>query len=328
MKVIITGATGFLGRNLAESLSNDGIEVLATGRSPVAGKELQEKGTSFVTADIRDLDRLEQAFAPADCVIHCAALCDPWGKYKKFYEANVIGTRNVVKACRKHGIKKMVFISTPSIYFNGKDRYDISENEPLPDRQISNYSKTKRIAEEELTASGDQGYRTIILRPRAVYGPHDATIIPRILRMAEKKHMPLINGGRALIDITYVDNLVDAVKKSLTAPEDAWNDVYNISNGDPINVRDWFSQVLSIFERPFKPKEIPEFAAKTMAAVMELTGYLPFIGKEPPMTRFAVGYMAKSMTMNIDKAKQLLGYSPRVGNQQGFEKYAHWCRGG
>lgn len=136
--------------------------------------------------------------------------------------------------------------------------------------------------------------------------------------------MPLINNGQALIDITYVDNFVDAVRKSLTASDNAWNEVYNISNGNPISVKEWFFQVLNIFDLPFKPKNIPESAAKTIAGIMELVSYLPFVNKEPPMTRFSVGYMAKSMTMAIDKAKQKLNYSPRVSNHQGFEMYAKW----
>ncbi len=128
-----------------------------------------------------------------------------------------------------------------------------------------------------------------------------------------------------MVDITYVDNFVDAIRKNLTASDNAWNEVYNISNGNPISVKEWFAQVLSIFDRPFKPKNVPESAAKTIAGVMEFVSYLPFVKKEPPMTRFSVGYMAKSMTMAIDKAKQKLNYLPRVSNQHGFEMYEKWC---
>jgi nucleoside-diphosphate-sugar epimerase len=326
MKIIITGATGFVGRNLAESLHGDGFQIEATGRSLEVGNELQKKGIRFLPADIRDSAQLTNAFSSADCVIHCAAKTGDWGRYKEFYETNVVGTRNVIAACKSHDIKKIIFISTPSIYFTGKDRYNISENGPLPARQTNHYSKTKLIAETELLASQQAGFNVIILRPRTVYGPYDNTFVPRILRLAEQKYMPLINNGRAMIDLTYVDNVVDAVRKSLTASDNAWNEVYNISNGDPISVRDWFSQVLNIFERPFKPKNIPESAAKTVAGIREFVSYLPFAEKEPSMTRFSVGYMAKSMTMNTDKAKKMLNYAPQVGNQEGFKMYAEWYK--
>jgi nucleoside-diphosphate-sugar epimerase len=324
VKIIITGATGFLGRNLAERFHADGLHVTATGRSSLVGDELRKNDIHFKQADIMDLDQLNNAFSHADCVIHCAAKSGPWGKYRDFYDTNVVGTRNVIKLCKKHNIKKIIFISTPSIYFTGKDRYNISEGEPLPDRQASNYAKTKLISETELINLQHQGYKVIVFRPRALYGPYDNTIIPRILRLADQKHMPLINNGRALVDITYVDNFVDAVRKSLTAPDNVWNEVYNISNGDPISVKKWFAQILTIFDRPFKPKNVPESAAKIIAGIMEFGSYLPFIKKEPAMTRFTVGYMSKSMTMSIDKAKQKLNYSPQINNHQGFERYAKW----
>ncbi len=324
MKIIITGATGFLGRNLAESFHNEGLHVIATGRSLAVGDELQQKGIEFKETDILDFNRLNQVFSPADCVIHCAAKSGPWGRYKDFYEANVVGTRHVINACKNHNITRIIFISTPSIYFTDKDRYDISESDPLPDRQLTHYAKTKLIAETELMALQPKGYKVIIFRPRALYGPYDNTIIPRILRLAEKKQMPIINNGKALIDLTYVDNFVEAIRKSFTAADNAWNEIYNITNGDPIHVKDWFSQVLDIFDRPFNPKNIPESAAKIMAGIMEFFSYLPFINKEPAMTRYTIGYMAKSMTLVIDKAKQKLSYSPQVSNKQGFEKYAGW----
>lgn len=324
MKIIITGATGFLGRNLAESFHADGLQVMATGRSSAVGDELIKQDIQFKKADILDLDQLNKAFSAADCLIHCAAKSGPWGRYRDFYNTNVVGTRNVIKLSKKHNIKKMIFISTPSIYFTGMDRYNISEKEPLPERQASNYSKTKLISETDLADLQQQGYKIIIFRPRALYGPYDSTIIPRILRVADKNQMPLINNGRALVDITYVDNFVGAVRKSLTASGDAWNEVYNISNGDPISVKEWFSQVLAIIDRPFKPQNVPESAAKIMAGIMEFVSYLPFVNKEPPMTRFTVGYTAKSMTLSIDKAKQKLNYSPKISNREGFERYAKW----
>jgi nucleoside-diphosphate-sugar epimerase len=324
MKVIITGATGFLGRNLAEAFHGEGMQVTATGRSQAVGKELREKGIEFKEADMLDPDQLNNAFLPADCVIHSAAKSGPWGTYKDYFEPNVYGTRNVIQACKKHDIKKIIFISSPSLYFTGKDRYNISENEPLPERQTTNYSKTKLISENELAALQNEGFKTIIFRPRALYGPYDSTFFPRIRKLSEKKNMPLINGGKALVDITCVDNFIQATRNSLTAPDDAWNEVYNISNGDPINVREWFSQILNIFDRPFNPKDVPESMAMILASTMEIISYLPFVRKEPPMTRFGVGYLAKSMTMSIEKARQKLDYTPQVSNQEGFERYAKW----
>lgn len=324
MKIVITGATGFLGRNLAETFREEGWQVRATGRSIAVGDELRRRGIQFERADLLDPSQLINAFSPADCVIHCAARSGPWGTYKDFYPPNVVGTRNVIAACKSHGIRRIVFISSPSVYFTNKDRYDISESEPLPARQLTHYARTKVISEQDLTALQDDGYKVIIFRPRALYGPYDTTFIPRILRMAEQERMPLVNNGRALIDITYVENFVDAIRMSLNAPDTAWNEIYNVSNGDPITVRDWFAQVLRIFDRPFKPKNVSESMAMMVAGAMEFVSYLPFVRKEPRMTRFSVGYLAKSMTISIEKARQNLGYSPLVSNEESFERYARW----
>lgn len=142
--------------------------------------------------------------------------------------------------------------------------------------------------------------------------------------MAEKGRVPLISDGRALVDITCTGNFVDAVRNSLGAPDDAWNEAYNICNGDPITVRDWFSQIMSIFDRPFEPKRVPESVARITATVLEFISLLPFTRDEPSMTRSSVEYLSKSVTMSIDKARSKLGYSPRLTNQQGFERYAEW----
>jgi len=313
-----------MGRNLAESFKAYGMKVVATGRSRAVADELKNQGIEFLNADILKQGQLNAVFSPSDCVIHCAGKSGDWGKYDEFYETNVVGTRNVVEACKTHRIGKLIFVSTPSIYYTGQDRFDVTEDEPLPKRPLTNYAKTKLEAERELMSRVKDGLKVIILRPRAVYGPHDKVFVPRILKMSERKQFPLINNGCALTDITYVDNFVEAVRKCLTAPDEAWNETYNISNGEPITMKDWFSRMLKILGRPFNPKNIPESSAKAVAGLMEFASGLPFGPKEPTLTRFSVGYMSKSMTMSIEKAKKKLGYMPRVNNRQSFEEYAKW----
>lgn len=323
MKIIITGASGFIGRNLAESFHKEGEKVLAIGRSEFVGKALRENGIEFILAKIEDQPKINKVFCPADFVIHCAGRAGDWWKYKDFYELNVTGTRNVINACRRNEIKKIIYISTSSLYLNGRDRYNILETEPLP-KQIFNYGKTKLMAERELLELDKEGLKTIILRPRAVYGKYEQNIVSRFLRLAGKKNLPLINGGRALVDITYIGNLARAVRNCFSAPEEVWNEIYNISNGSPVTLKEWISQVLEIFEQPFKPEDIPESAAKRIAAMNELMSILPFGNKKPELTRFSVEYMGKSMTLSIEKAKQKLNYIPEISNQEGFKNVRKW----
>lgn len=235
-----------------------------------------------------------------------------------------MGARNCIQACKAHGIRRIIFISSPSVYFNGRDRLDISEDEPLPRRQRSFYAATKLVAEADLDALRGEGIEVMTFRPRAVFGPHDNTFVPRILMMAQSGKFPLINGGLALVDITCVDNLTDAVRKGLDAPPEAWNQVYNISNNDPVTIRHWFERLLAFFGKELAPKNVPAPAAKAMATLMEAASLLPFGPKRPALTRFSVGCMARSMTLSIAKAKAMLGYEPLVGNEEGFKRTAAW----
>lgn len=325
MTVIITGVTGFLGRNIAESLVKEGMVVIGTGRSQLVGGNLKALGVDFRPADIRASNFI-QALSPADCLIHCAGKTGDWGDYRDFYQVNVEGTRNVINAAKKHGIGRIIFISTPSIYYNGKDRLSISESDPLPAKQRSAYAKTKLMAESELMALKDDDFQVMIFRPRAVFGPYDSTFVPRILTMGRKKRFPLINGGRALVDITCVENLVDAVQRAMIAPDRAWNEVYNLTNGEPVTIKDWFSRMLSFFGQDMVARNLPVPMAKVAALLMESAGRLPFGPKRPMMTRFSVGYMSRSMTMSIDKVKHFLGYIPKVSNEEGFRRCAEWYR--
>ncbi len=321
MKLIITGATGFIGRNLAEGFHTAGHEVLATGRSLAVGAELEQAGIDFKPADITNQNDLIGALSNADCLIHCAAKAGDWGKYSEFHKSNVVGTRNVLTACSQHRIGKMIFISSPSVYFNGVDRFDIREDEPLPDPLLGHYARTKRISECELLDSAQKDIEVIILRPRAVYGPHDNTILPRILQMSKKRSFPLINNGQALVDVTWIDNLCLAIKQCITADDGVWGQVYNITNGDPLIIRDWFAFILETFDRPFKPRNIPVPAADAIAGLMEFLSALPFGPSRPSMTRFSVGYMTRSMTLSLEKAGSRLGYKPEINTRESFMQY-------
>jgi nucleoside-diphosphate-sugar epimerase len=327
MRVVITGATGFLGRNLALGLHADGLEVIASGRSTAVGAQLEAAGIPFQAADLANEDQLRRAFANAECVIHCAARSGPWGAYQQHFEANVEGTRRVIAACHSHGIERLLFISTPGVYFSHRDRLDVRETDPLPSRQLSHYSATKLIAEAELTAAAARGdLEVLTLRPRALHGPFDSIFTPRILRMASSGSVPLIDGGHALVDVTYVENCVDAIRLALAATDDAWNAVYNISNGDPITVRQWYQGVVEASGMQLRAHNVPLPVARARAALAELSARLPWSRRPPLLTRASVDYLAWTMTMSIDAARTRLGYTPRVGNQEGFERTAAWFR--
>lgn len=327
MRLFITGATGFIGGHLAEALHADGHDVVASGRSGAAGAALLARGIAFRAADLLDVEGLGRAMGRPACVVHCAGRAGDWGSSAAFERDNVVGTRNVIRACRRAGVRRIVFMSTPSLYYTGRDRFEVAEADPLPARQATPYGRTKLAAERELLSLAPLGFEVIVLRPRAVYGPRDGTIAPRILRLAARPRFALIDGGRAWTDVTYIDNLVGAVRRCLAAPAGAWNRVYNLSDGQPIRIRDFFAGVLRAHGRPFRPLDVPAPAAALVAAVMECASRLPLGPREPSFTRFSVGYMARSLTMSIVEAETRLSYRPEVDPRGGLERYAAWCRG-
>jgi nucleoside-diphosphate-sugar epimerase len=323
MKIAVTGATGFIGRNLTETFHDEGFEIIATGRSRIAGERLRRRGIEFAGCDILERKRLKSVLRGADLLIHCAGRTADRGSYSEFYQVNVVGTRNVIDACRENGIGRIIYISTPSVYYTGYDRFDVAESDPVARRQFP-YGETKLIAEKDLLSEAEEGISTIILRPRAVYGRYDRTIVPRILKLSEGKRFPLINKGEAMVDITYIGNLVSAIRNCLSAPHSSWNEVYNISNCDPVSIREWFSTVLDIFNRPFRPRSLPRSLALVIASFMEGVRRVSGGRVQPELTRFSVGYMSTSLTMSIEKAKSRLGYNPAISNREGFLRYREW----
>lgn len=327
MDVIVTGATGFIGRNVCESLQAAGHTVLATGRNREVGRELAGSGLEFRSADLTDPVQCREAFSRADVAVHVAGKSGGWGLEEDFLRMNVQGTRNVLTACRSKGVGRMVFISTPSVYFTGRHREYVTETQPLPTRQKTHYGRSKLLAEGEVLEAEAAGIRSIILRPRAVIGPHDSTIGPQICRLAGRKRFPLINGGRALTDITYIDNLADAIKLAIRAPEETWGRAYNITNGEPVDFRTFFQRMTHVHGLPFRPIDVPLGVASALGHLFEASAHLGVGPIPPPITRFTAGYMGRTMTLSIARAREQLGYTPRVSNEEGFRKLELWVRG-
>jgi nucleoside-diphosphate-sugar epimerase len=310
MKVLVTGGTGFLGRRTAQCLLKRGYEVVATGRNLKLGKELEKEGICFLAIDLSDEKGMIEA-GKVDYVIHCGALSSPWGTYNDFYSANVIGTRNVVRVCQENGVKKLVHVSTPSLYFEFKDQFNIPENYPLP-QPCNLYAKTKQMAEAEV----DQFAQAITIRPRGIFGPGDTTIIPRII---QSKKIPLFYGGKALVDLTYVDNVVDALILAMESPLEGKK--YNITNGESWEIRQLIELLFKKLDKKPCFKAIPYPLAYMVAWAMELCS-----GKEPPFTRYTLGVLAKSQTLNIQAARDELGYQPKISISDGLDRFAEWWR--
>jgi nucleoside-diphosphate-sugar epimerase len=323
MNVLITGGTGFLGKQLALKLRSLGDYVTVLGRNQSIGTQLEAVGLRFVAADLRDQQAIAAACQGQDCVFHCGALSSPWGNRQEFYDINVLGTRHLVQGCLTHRVSRLVHVSTSAVYFTYADRLQIPESLPFP-QPIGAYARTKQLAEQEIQSAHQQGLSVITIRPRGIFGAGDTTILPRLLRASDRTGIPLIRQGKAVIDITYIDNVVDALRCCQQASDSLSGRVYNITNGEPmplIALLEQLSQQLGTLK--FKPMSFP--IAYGLATTMEGMAAL-WAGSEPILTRYTVGLLTFSQTLAIDAAKTDLSYQPQVTLEEGITQFSQWWK--
>jgi len=296
------------------------------GRQPKIGAELESAGIRFLNGDIRDEAAVNVACTGQDVVFHCAALSSPWGKYKDFYSSNVEGTQKLMDGCLKNDVQRFIHVSTPSIYFNYIPRFNVHENDPLPSKPANHYAATKLLAEQVVMEGHAKGLPSIMIRPRAIFGPYDQTLFPRIVAANAKSGVPMIGGGQALIDLTGVDNVVDALLLCRDVDATALGRAYNISNGDPRAFNELVSSLFGMLDMPLRRLNIPYRMAYGVAALLErVHGYIPALG-EPALTRYTVGSLSIPQTLDITDAREQLGYAPRVSIEEGLQQFADWWR--
>ena len=325
MKTLVTGATGFLGGALARRLHGMGWDVTALGRNPAKLNELEDAGIRSLRADISKQDEVSASFSDFELVFHCAAFPSPWGEFETFYQANVIGTRNVVQACLKKDVKRLVYVSTPSIYFDYESRVSVKENDPLPE-PISHYARTKRLAEEEIDKGFAQGLAMVSIRPRAIFGEGDTVIFPRLLARLKTGRLPILGDGENIVDLTYIQNVVDALLLCAGSPANTLGKKYNISNGEPVRIWKLIERICDELDMPHPRRRISRQTAHAAASAIEFIYSLIPYSPEPPLTRLSVSMMANDTTLDISAAKNELGYQPKVSVEEGVGRFLKWWK--
>lgn len=314
MHILVTGGTGFLGQHLARSLLERGHRVRLMGRDFASSANVLERGAEPLRADLRDHAATVAACEGVEAVYHVGALSEPWGKREEFYAVNVGGTAAVIEGCRAHGVRRLVYVSSPSVLFDGRDQHDLTDDAPYPRRFASVYSLTKKLGEDLVRASRLQA---VIIRPKAVFGPGDRALLPRLVRAARAGRLPQIGNGENLVDLTYVDNVVHALALALGAPK-AVGRTYTITNGQHVRVWDVIRRVLSACGLPDELRRVPLSLALVAAAAMEARAVLA--GNEPLLTRYTAAILGRTQTYNIAAAERDLGYKPIVSVEQGVER--------
>ena len=317
-QVLITGATGFLGKYTVEEFRNHGYSVIATGRNKQNLHKLVGKNTRTISCSLDDLAKLDQQ---VDVVIHVAALSTIWGSWRDFYESNVVGTQHVIDFCARNKVKRLVFISSPSIYSGKGDRFDIKESDYNPENSLNDYIKTKLLAEKLVRDVNTKTLQTVILRPRGLFGVGDTSIVPRLLKANNTIGIPLFNNGQNLVDMTCVENVAYAIRL-VAESKRASGQTYNISNGEPREFRVIIETLFGqIGKQPHYKHPNLKFIY-LLANMIERIYKLLHIYHEPPITRYTVCTLGYSQTLDISKARQEIGYAPIVSLDEGIKKYA------
>ncbi|WP_321503424.1 NAD(P)-dependent oxidoreductase [Breoghania sp.] len=317
--VLVTGATGFLGGHVVERLARQGRSVLAHGRDGRKCEALEAAGHTVMRGDLSL--GFEPDFGPRsgkiDAIIHCAALSAPFGRLRDFQRANVEATSNLVTFARQQEVRRFVLISSPSVYFTCADQLGVREDGVLP-KPFTPYARTKREAEKIVLAANDIG--PIVLRPRGIYGRGDTALVPRLIHAANKGPLPLFRKGAARTDLTYVDDVVSAVLCALNAPAAVNGEVLNISGGEVLPIREVADAACRRAGITPRWKPMPFTPALMAAAMLERACLMLPRAPEPPVTRYGLGLFAFAQSLDITKARTLLGWRPEIGFAEGLER--------
>ena len=322
-RILVTGATGFIGMHVARQLRQAGHAVLCSGRDPQRLQTLGAEGLPTAAADLVQ-DPLAPLVEGAEAVVHCAALASPWGARAAFVQANVEATGRLLDAAQRAGVRRFVHLSSPSIYFQLRDRLDIPETFTPPARWVNAYAETKWLAEERVRQAVGRGLPAVILRPRAVFGEGDRAIFPRLLAIAGRGWFPQVGGGRALVDVTYVGNVAVAVEAALQSRVPGDGRSFNLTNGEPMPVAELLTMLFSALDMQVRMVRLPRHAALLLARFAEAVARCRPGRPEPRLTRYGVGVLGFSQTLDIGAARRQLGYVPEVSVGEGVERFARW----
>jgi nucleoside-diphosphate-sugar epimerase len=323
-RALVTGGGGFLGRAIVEALLADGSEVRTLSRG--AHPELETLGVEHVRGDLADplTSEIERAFRGRDVVFHTAAKAGVWGPRAEYERANVLATQNVIAACERARVGKLVFTSSPSVTFDGRDHLQAGNDLPYARRFLAHYPRTKAQAERAvLAANGRWGLATCALRPHLVFGPRDPHLVPRVIARARARKLAVVGSGSNLVSLTCVENaacahLDAAATLRIGAPHAGR--AYFLAQSEPVNLWEWIFALLDAAGAPRPVRRVPLRAAYAAGAAAEAAWKMLRLEGEPPMTRFVALELARSHTYDLEPARRDFGYRERIGMADATER--------
>lgn len=327
MNALITGGGGFLGGAIVRRLRERGDRVHSFSRRRYAA--LDALGVTQHQGDLADAIAVSRAAAGCDIVFHVAAKAGVGGRYRDYYRGNVLGTANVLTACRHHGISRLVYTSSPSVVFTGRDMTGVDESVPYPAYYEADYPQTKAHAERMVLQANGPLLTTVALRPHLIWGPGDNHLVPRILARARAGRLRRIGTKSELIDSVYIDDAADAhllAADRLARSSPIAGKAYFITRGEPVPLWDLVNRILHAAGLGPVTRSLPAGLAYAAGWVLE-TAYAVFWPHgEPPLTRFVARELATAHWFDITAARRELGYQPKISLDEGLGRLAIWFR--
>ena len=321
----VTGGSGFIGGALVRRLVGEGRQVRALARSQSSADRLSGLGAEPVRGDLDDRASIASAAHGCEAAFHAAAAVLEWGPRDEFVRGNVAGTENALRGCREAGIRRFVHVGTEAALMVGQPLVRVDETAPLRPDSKAHYPATKALAEQAVRAASSDGFETVVVRPRLVWGPGDTTVLPGLLKAVESGRFSWIGDGRHLTDTTHVDNVVEGLL--LGAAKGRPGEAYFVTDGEPVEFRDFVTKLLAT--RGVRPgdRNMPPALARAAAAALERLWSVLRRKEPPPITRLAVWLSSLECTIDISKAREELGYAPVKTREQGLAELARSAAG-
>lgn len=324
-KILVTGGGGFLGSHIVRLLLNQGVVVRSLQRSQQVNDHapLKDLGVEIIRGDVRDRMTVINAAEGCHTIFHAAAKAGVWGNYGDYYQTNVVGTKNIIDACRVHHIQKLIYTSSPSVVFAGNNEENINESTPYPKYFLNAYQKTKALAEQIVLEANNQFLATVALRPHLIWGPGDPHLVSRIIERAKTGRLRLVGKQNNLVDSTYIDNAALAhilVATALAPNTTCAGKVYFISNDEPLAMAALINKILATADLPRVTKAIPTQLAYTLGMIMEFVYKIFKLQGEPIMTRFVAKQLSCAHWYDLAAAKNDFGYQAKVTIDTGMKR--------
>lgn len=318
-RVFVTGGSGFVGRALIDTLSARDTVVRALARSEAASDIVRAAGANPIRGDLDDTAALRRGMEGCDAVFHAAAYVKLWGRREDFFRVNVQGTTNVLEQARAAGVPVVVHVSTEAVLV-GDDQpiVQADETRPLAAHPAGLYPLTKGIAEERVRAASSPDLRTVIVRPRFIWGKGDTTLLPRLVRMVKSGRFLWIDGGRHLTSTCHIANVCEGIL--LAAERGRSGQAYFLTDGQPVVFRDFVTELLRTQGVEPGDRSIPSWLARGLARLVETAWESLGLEGEPPVTYTAVRLTGEEVTLSDAKARRELGYVGRMTHEEGLRE--------